>query len=202
MPGRTTSIALCAQAFALLEENIPVSCIIEITNFFKSSIYYIKKITYECGYNPATSQELKNKYFTDSSRSGCPKVITAEVEDQILASVKINREGREQTSWELGYDTRVSVILAWRVLRSHGLRKRKPTWKSGLTPAMQSAHLKFARDHENWTLEDWKNVIWSDKTSVILGHKREGTQVWRTREKRFEKTVIHTQWRKASEFMF
>ena len=28
------------------------------------------------------------------------------------------------------------------------------------------AHLKFAKYHENWTVEDWKRVLWSDETKI------------------------------------
>ncbi len=63
-------------------------------------------------------------------------------------------------------------MTVWRALRKANLRRVKPTYKPGLSPAMKAARLKFALDHQHWTLEDWKNVIWSDKTSVILGHRR------------------------------
>ena len=26
--------------------------------------------------------------------------------------------------------------------------------------------LKFAQNHKNWTVEDWKRVLWSDKTKI------------------------------------
>jgi hypothetical protein len=48
----------------------------------------------------------------------------------------------------------------------------KPTKKPGLTDKMKAARLKFCQDHADWTLEDWKNVIWTDETSVVLGHRR------------------------------
>jgi len=28
------------------------------------------------------------------------------------------------------------------------------------------AHLKFAIAHKDWTIEDWKKVIWSDETKI------------------------------------
>ncbi|KMU73298.1 hypothetical protein CISG_09667 [Coccidioides immitis RMSCC 3703] len=31
----------------------------------------------------------------------------------------------------------------------------------------------FSLAHKNWTLEDWKNIIWTDETSVVLEHRRE-----------------------------
>ena len=28
------------------------------------------------------------------------------------------------------------------------------------------AYLKFAKYHENWTVEDWKRVLWLDETKI------------------------------------
>jgi Transposase len=37
-------------------------------------------------------------------------------------------------------------------------------------PLLKKAHredrLKFAQYHENWTVKDWKRVLWSDKTKI------------------------------------
>ena len=56
--------------------------------------------------------------------------------------------------------------------------------------------------HKDWTLEDWKNVIWTDETSVILSHRHGAVRVWRTKEEQYDQTVIRRRWKKALEFMF
>ena len=37
-------------------------------------------------------------------------------------------------------------------------------------PLLKRAHrqncLKFAQKHENWTVEDWKRIMWSDETKI------------------------------------
>jgi hypothetical protein len=35
-----------------------------------------------------------------------------------------------------------------------------------LKAAHRKAHLQFARYHANWTIEDWKRVLWSDETKI------------------------------------
>jgi hypothetical protein len=62
--------------------------------------------------------------------------------------------------------------------------------KPGLTPAMREARLQFCLRHKDWTLEDWKNVIWSDETLVVLGSRRGKVRVWRKSIERHDKTVI------------
>src|SRR5882724_11812871 len=41
-------------------------------------------------------------------------------------------------------------------------RKKSTLLKKG----HQLAHLRFAQYHENWTVEDWKRVLWSYETKI------------------------------------
>ena len=67
---------------------------------------------------------------------------------------------------------------------------------------MKLKRLKFYRDYAYQKLEDWKNVIWSDKTSIILNYRRGRYRIWRTADKRFVKSCIRNRWKGYSEFMF
>ncbi|KAL6167944.1 hypothetical protein ACJQWK_05613 [Exserohilum turcicum] len=96
----------------------------------------------------------------------------------------------------------ISRTTVWRVLREAGYRKTKPTRKPGLTQEMRSARLKWALNHKDWTLEDWKNVIWTDETSVVLNHRRGGYRIWRKADERVVKSCIRERWKGYSEFMF
>jgi hypothetical protein len=71
-------------------------------------------------------------------------------------------------------------------------RKVKLNCKSKLTVKMRKARLTFCLLHKDWIIEDWKRVIWSDETIVILNHRRETVRIWRTtkeRRKSVESTV-------------
>ncbi len=37
---------------------------------------------------------------------------------------------------------------------------------------------KFAQAHQNWTLEDWKNVVWSDEFRFLLRHSDGRVRIW------------------------
>src|SRR2546421_1851862 len=202
MPGRSTPITLRAQALAMLEEGVPVSRITEYTTLSQPTIFRIRRIAIERGYDPQVSREFKDEYFTDAPRSGRPKVITEETLTNVLEMVRKNREGREMSAKNIGFFTGISQMSTLRILNSQSLGKFKPTYKPGLTAAMREARFKFCIEHQHWSIEDWKNVIWSDETSVMLGHRRGATRVWRTKEERYDGTVIRTRWKKASEFMF
>jgi transposase len=51
-------------------------------------------------------------------------------------------------------------------LKQEGLRAVKKSKKPLMPPRIKSLRLAFARAHLDWTLEDWKRVIWSDETKV------------------------------------
>ena len=38
--------------------------------------------------------------------------------------------------------------------------------KSSITQVQKVKRLKWAKDHYNWTFEDWKSVIWSDECFI------------------------------------
>ena len=60
----------------------------------------------------------------------------------------------------------VSSQTVRQTLKEAGLhsatKKKVPMLKSG----HREKRLKFARYHENWTVEDWKRVLWSDETKI------------------------------------
>lgn len=65
----------------------------------------------------------------------------------------------------------------------------------------QRKRLKFCRDHEHWTLEDWKNVIFSDETSVVIGQRRGAVRIWRTSDESTNPTCVRRRYKGYSDFM-
>jgi len=68
----------------------------------------------------------------------------------------------KKASMDIGKD--VSRWTARRALAKVGyvasVKKNKPA----LSEKNVKARLKFAREHKNWTVDDWKRVIWSDES--------------------------------------
>lgn len=162
---------------------------------------YNKAITR--GLNPAESKTIYDKHVEDGKRSGRPKKQTEELVQDILSKVRRDRYAREKTCAQIALEIGgVSAITVWRILRASGYRKTKPTRKPGLTKEMRAARYQFALAHKDWTIEDWKRVIWSDETSVVCGFRRGGYRVWRLPSERFVKSCIRPRWKGFSEFMF
>jgi len=121
--------------------------------------------------------------------------------------VRTDRYGREKSCANIsGFlsekGVNISASTVHRILRKNGFRKTKPTRKPGLTEAMKTARYNWCLERKDWTLEQWKDVIFSDETAVVLGHRRGGYRVWRTSDEQFMKSCIHPRWKGYSEFMF
>ncbi len=67
---------------------------------------------------------------------------------------------------------------------------------------MKEARYQFALRYRHWTLEDWKNVIWSDETSVVLNSRRGRIRQWRQPDEIYNETAVRRRFVGAMEFMF
>ncbi|KAJ1300033.1 hypothetical protein OPQ81_011153 [Rhizoctonia solani] len=60
----------------------------------------------------------------------------------------------------------ISPRTVRQALRQSGLKPVKKVKKPKLTRAHIKACLEFAKVHKDWTVEDWKCVLWSDETKI------------------------------------
>lgn len=90
----------------------------------------------------------------------------------------------------------------WRWLRRNGFKSLKWTTKPGLNNHQRLRRLAFAMKTRCWTIEDWKRLVWSDETSVVLGLYRGKRRVWRRTHERFHRHCIRRRWKGHSTFMF
>ena len=62
--------------------------------------------------------------------------------------------------------TSVTPQTVRNVLKEAGFRSATKKKVPMLKGSHRQQHLKFAQYHENWTLEDWKRVLWTDETKI------------------------------------
>ncbi|KFY41167.1 hypothetical protein V494_03175 [Pseudogymnoascus sp. VKM F-4513 (FW-928)] len=180
----------------------------EKTGFSTRQINRIYARAIERGFDPNhIPLVIRDEWLQDAPRSGRPVKQTVDARKEIIAKVRTDRYGREKACADIagelslqGVD--ISATTIWRVLKKAGFRKTKPTRKPGLTKKMRAERLQWCRDHQHFTLEDWKNIIWSDETSVVLNHRRGGYRIWRTVDEAFVRSCIRERWKGYSEFMF
>ena len=76
----------------------------------------------------------------------------------------------------------VSAQTVRRTLKEVGLRSATKKKVPMLKASYRQHRLKFARDHENWTVEDWKRVLWSDETKINRIGSDGKVYVWKKRD--------------------
>ena len=105
--------------------------------------------------------------------------------DSVLQTVTRNSTTRGWSCARIAFEvsslseSQVSQRTVWRILQEHQYFSYKRTVKPGLKLEDKAARLKWCLEHKHWNLEDWKNVIWTDETSVQLGSVRGKRRVWR-----------------------
>ena len=67
---------------------------------------------------------------------------------------------------------------------------------------MKEARYQFALRYKDWTVDDWKKVIWTDETSCVLGSRRGNVRVWRTPDEKYHMTCAKRRFKGYKEFMF
>lgn len=132
-------------------------------------------------------------HLEDTPRSVRPSK-QATVLQKVVDTVRTNRYGREKSCADIAgalslevFD--ISASTVWRVLKKAGSKKTKPTRRPGLTKRMKERY-NWCYDYKDWTLEDWKNAIWSDETSIVLNHRGGGYRLWRKSNEGFVRSYI------------
>ncbi len=73
----------------------------------------------------------------------------------------------------------ISERTTHRTLKQMGSSSRRPHRVPLLSDKNRKQRLQFTQDHQNWTIEDWKNVAWSDESRFLLQHSDGRVRIWR-----------------------
>jgi hypothetical protein len=174
-----------------------------ITGIGQRSLQFLAAKAKSRGFNPDISLRVEEKHVEDAPRAGAPKTATnEEMQEKVLKLVSKDRATREYSAQYIGYKTKISETSVLRIMKMNRVRKCKRTSKPGLTDDMREARLQFALRYKDWTIEQWKAVIWSDETSVVLGQRRGAQRVWRMPSEVYHPDVLRRRWKGFSDFMF
>jgi hypothetical protein len=67
---------------------------------------------------------------------------------------------------ETDLDVKVSSRTVRRAFHEAGLAASEKKERPSLSAKNIKARLDFAREHQHWTPDDWKRVIWSDESKI------------------------------------
>ncbi len=83
------------------------------------------------------------------------------------------------TRYNQGMQNTISEHTTRRTLKQMGYSSRRPHRVLLLSAKNRKRRLQFTQAHQNWTIEDWKNVAWSDETRFLLQHSDGRVRIWR-----------------------
>jgi transposase len=88
--------------------------------------------------------------------------------------------------------TTVSQRTLQRTLHSEGMFSFVAARKPLLTEKQKKDRLDFAKKHLNWTIKQWKKVIWTDEVIFHVGKDYHRVRVWRKRGEKYLPQNIQT----------
>lgn len=111
---------------------------------------------------------------------GRPRLIDDKGQQKLWQLVETNERATVAQITEhfnMGDGVNVSQYTVHRTLLCMGLRSRSPVRMPILGPTNRK-RLQWAREHQNWTVEQWKRVAWSSESCFILelGDDRAGVR--------------------------
>ena len=78
----------------------------------------------------------------------------------------------------------VSETTISRRLKEKGYNSRVRQQKPWINDVNRKKRLKFAHAHKDWTVDQWKNVLWSDETSYTL-RCHSSRKIWRQKQEKY-----------------
>jgi transposase len=129
-------------------------------------------------------RDYKESGKTSNLRQMCGRKKTLKERDHRRLSRIVSRDRRATlpqiaSDFNVGASTSVSVRTVQRSLHDMGIRSRRPSRVPLMTARHKAMRLAWARQHRHWTVEDWKNVAWSDESRFQLYRADGRVRVWR-----------------------
>ncbi len=129
-------------------------------------------------------REWSEKEKISSERQLCGRKFLVDVRGQRRMD-RLVRDDRKATVTQITthYNQGVQNIISERTtrwtLKQMGSSSRRPHRVPLLSAKNRKQRLQFAQAQQNWTIEDWKNVAWSDESRFLLRHSDGRVRIWR-----------------------
>ncbi|KAG0754682.1 hypothetical protein G6F61_013138 [Rhizopus arrhizus] len=104
-----------------------------------------------------------------NDKGGRPKALTKREQQHLVRAITadgLENAVQAQQSLEQNMGKSVSVDTVRRALKNAGLVSFVKPKKPLINERNRMRRLQWARQHIDWTVNDWMNVIWSDETKV------------------------------------
>jgi transposase len=109
--------------------------------------------------------------FEDKPKPGRPRTLSDRYERnavRLITSGKCSTAVEVQRRLQTDIGVNLSVESVRRILRRHGLFARIKRKKPLLTKTHRKCRLAWANKCRNWTIDDWRRIIWSDESKYQI----------------------------------
>ncbi len=83
------------------------------------------------------------------------------------------------TRYNQSMQNTISERTTRRTLKQMGYSSRRPHRVPLLSAKNRKRRLQFTQAHQDWTIEDWKNVALSEESRFLLQHSDGRVRIWR-----------------------
>jgi transposase len=158
------------KAIYMLEEKKSAGKILEVTGVSRTRAYALAAVARERGWRENEDMPLEVAHVLNQPRSGRPAVSPDAIKC-VLKVVLQNSTTRGFSCGTLAKEVKkrgheVAPRTIWKILTQAGYSQCKLTVKPGLNKFNKKERYDWCKEREHWTLEDWKNVIFTDETAV------------------------------------
>jgi len=117
----------------------------------------VHRVRQTCAIDLPRAKNGRPKKLSDQDRRACVRAITSGGSTTATGVVK-----------KLQKEANVSVSrqTVARVLNQSGMFSAEKEEKPRLSAKNIKERLDFARAHKDWTVDDWKRIVWSDETKI------------------------------------
>ncbi len=128
-------------------------------------------------------RELSEKEEISSEQQLCGRKCHVDVRGQRRMS-RLVRDDRKATVTQIttrynqDMQNTISEHTTRQTLKQMDSSNRRPHQVPLLSAKNRKQRLQSAQDHQNWTIEDWKNVAWSDESRFLLRHSDGRVRIW------------------------
>ncbi len=84
----------------------------------------------------------------------------------------------------------ISERTTRRTLKQMSFSSRRPHQVLLLSAKNRKRRLQFAQTHQNWTIEDWEKISWSDESRFLLRHWDGRVRIWRKEHESIDPSCI------------
>ncbi len=94
------------------------------------------------------------------------------------------------TRYKQGMQNTISEHTTRRTLKQMGYSSRRPHQVPLLSAKNRKWRQQFTQVYQNWTIEDWKNVAWSDESRFLWRHSDGMVRIWRKEHENMDPSCL------------